>query len=62
MEFYRLAGRIPTAVKPFPKYQGETPPLKGHDAYVLSRPVETLDLDVRYRNEATGVTVAFQRH
>ena len=61
MEFYRRAGRIPTAVKPFPKYQGEKPPLKGHDAYVLSRPADTLDLDVQYRNQVTGVTVAFQR-
>ena len=59
MEFYRRAGRIPSALQPFPKYQGENPPLKDHDAYVLSGPTDTRDLDVQYRNEATGVTVAF---
>lgn len=61
MDWYRRAGRIPGA-EPLAKYQGENPPLEGHDAYVLVKPdpskLAAKGLRAVWRNPLTGVVLA----
>lgn len=64
MEFYRRTGRIPGIAEPIRGYGGDRIPWTQHDAYIFYKPDEAKlaasGLDVGYRNDITGVIVAFQ--
>jgi hypothetical protein len=61
LEFYRLAGRMPTA-DPVLRHEADKYPLTGHDGYVMRSPDPSALLQnglvVLWKNDLTGVTVA----